>query len=175
MTRTVSARNRHPLARPRGLLQIKGTPIASVMLGSLLSGLLPLVAQAPVLPPFGLMLFIAWRMIRPDIWPLWIGLPLGLFDDVMTGQPIGSAVFLWSIVLIGLEFESRGQWWYDYKRDWIVAAIAIIFAIAGGWVIVRLAGQGGSMVQLTPQMAYSVGLFPLVVRFCARLDSWRLP
>ncbi len=42
------------------------------MLGSL-APLLPIIAAGPVLPPFGFMMLLAWRMVRPGLLPLWIG------------------------------------------------------------------------------------------------------
>ncbi len=101
------------IARPRTALHIRGTPIISVLLGSMIVALVPVVAQTPLLPPFGLMVFLGWRMLRPEIWPLWIGAPLGLFDDVMSGQPIGSAMFLWTAILLLLDFENQRHVWRD--------------------------------------------------------------
>ncbi len=171
----MSSRADSPIARPRHVLQIRGTPVVSVLFASMLPSLLPIVAQAPLLPPFGLMLFIAWRVLRPEIWPLWIGLPFGLFDDIMSGAPIGSAVLLWTLILLAFEVEIRRPFWRDYWHDWGAASLAIATAIFAGWLFVRIGGNGGPLFQIVPQIAYSVGLFPLVVRMCAALDRWRLP
>ncbi len=171
----MSSRHDARIARRRNALQIWGTPVAAVLIGSMLPALLPIVAQAPVFPPLGFMAFIAWRLLRADIWPLWIGLPLGLFDDLMSGQPLGSAVLLWTVVLLALELESRRHFWRDYRHDWLSAAFAIVFVLLAGWLFVRIGGHGGPAVQLVPQIAYSIALFPLVVRICAALDRWRLP
>lgn len=171
MTRRYESR----IGRPRTVLHIRGTPIVSVLLGSAIAPLLPLVAQTPLLPPFGLMIFLAWRVLRPEIWPLWAGVPLGLFDDVMSGQPIGSAMVLWTMILLAFDLENQRHFWRDYWHGWFIATLALAFALAGGWLIVHLAGQGGSLVQILPQLAYSIGFFPLIVRLCAALDRWRLP
>ena len=171
----MSSRYDRSIGRDRHVIHVRGTPIVTVLLGSLAPAVLPIVAQSPMLPPFGLMMLVAWRLLRADIWPLWIGLPLGLFDDLMSGQPIGSAVLLWTLVLLALEMESRRHFWRDYWHDWFTASLAFIFALFGGWLFVRMAGGGSPLAQTVPQMIYSIGLFPLVVRFCAALDRWRLP
>jgi rod shape-determining protein MreD len=171
----MNGRSSTRIARPRHSLQIKGTPVMAVMFGSLLASALPIIAQVPLLPPFGLMIFVAWRLIRPDIWPLWIALPLGLFDDIMSGQPLGSAVLLWTLILLGLDMEHQRNFWRDYWHDWLIGGFAIAFALLGGWFFVHLSGNGGSVVQIVPQIAYSIGLLPLIVRICAALDRWRLP
>lgn len=169
------ARYDNRIGRRRTALHIRGTPAISVMIGSLIPAMLPMIAQTPLMPPLGLMLLIAWRMLRPEVWPLWVGLPLGLFDDLMSGQPLGSAVLLWTIILLALDFENQRHFWRDYWHGWFTASFALAFAIGGSWTIIRLAGYGGSAVQILPQIAYSIGLFPLSVRICASLDKWRLP
>jgi len=171
----MSSRYDNRIGRQRTLLHIRGTPILSVMLGSMVGTLVPTIAQTPLLPPFGLMVLIAWRLLRPEVWPLWIGVPLGLFDDLMSGQPFGCAMFLWTVILLGLDFESQRHFWRDYWHGWFTASFALAFAIGGGWTVVRLAGYGGPIIQIVPQIAYSIGLFPLIVRLCAVLDKWRLP
>lgn len=171
----MSSRFNNRIGRPRSVLHIRGVPIVSVMFGSMIPAVIPMIAQQPLLPPCGLLILIAWRQLRPEIWPLWIGLPLGLFDDLMSGQPIGSAVFLWTALLLMLDFESQRHFWRDYWHGWIIAALAISFVLVGGWLAVHLSGGGGTVIQILPQIAYSIGLFPLIVRICAALDRWRLP
>ncbi len=93
----------------------------------------------------------------------------------MSGAPAGGAVLLWTVVLLVLEVEGSRHFWRDYLHDWMSASLAIIFVLFFGWAFVRLGGNGGPVVQIVPQIAYSIGLFPLVVRVCAALDRWRLP
>ena len=63
-----------------------GTPWATIMLGSL-APVLPVIPAVPVLPPLGFLLLLGWRLVRPGLLPLWAGVPLGLFDDLFSGQP----------------------------------------------------------------------------------------
>ena len=163
------------IGRRRTWLHLWGTPVLSVMFGSILVPILPIVAQSPFMPPFGLMILIAWRVLRPEIWPLWIGFPLGLFDDVMSGQPIGSAPLIWTLILLALDIEGQRHFWRDYWHGWIIAALALAFAVLADWLIVHMAGQGGRINLVMPQLILAIGLFPFVVRLCAVLDRWRLP
>lgn len=167
-------RYRSTIAQDRSRLRTQGTPIISVMLGSA-APIMPMIAVTPALPPFGLLFLLAWRLLRPELWPLWIAAPLGLFDDIMSGQPIGSSMFLWTVTLIGIEIASSRLLWRDYWQDWLIAAAAIIFCLFGGAYFVRLSAGGGSILVVLPQMAWSILLFPAVVRLCALIDRWRLP
>jgi rod shape-determining protein MreD len=149
-------------------------PIISVMMGSVATSTLPLVAGAPMLPPFGLMILLAWRLMRPGMWPAWIGLPLGLFDDLYNGQPFGSSALVWSLCMISIELLDLRGVWRDYVRDWLIAAVLIIVALLAGLGISALAQPAPEVFIIVPQMLLSILLYPLAVRFCARLDGWRL-
>ncbi len=150
-----------------------GTPVITVMLGSMLTAL-PVIAQSPVMPPLGLLLLLSWRLLRPELWPAWIGLPLGLFDDMMSGQPLGSAMCLWTAALIVTDFADRRLIWRDYWHDWLIAALAVIVCLSGGLVFVHLTGGGGSIMLIVPQMIWSALLYPVVARQVFWLDRWRI-
>lgn len=165
------------LSHARSPLRIRATPIIAVMLGSLLPAMIPVVSLSPTVPPLGLMMMLGWRLLRPELWPLWIGLPLGFFDDIATGHPIGTAMCLWTITMVVIDSISIRLLWRDYGQDWLIASIAIIAVIAASWLFMHLApgGGGGSLNRLVPQILLSIMLFPLIMRLCARLDRWRLP
>lgn len=165
------------LSQSRSPLRIRATPIVAVMLGSLLPAMIPIVSLSPTTPPLGLMMLLAWRLLRPELWPLWIGLPLGFFDDIATGHPVGTAMCLWTLAMVTIDSVSVRLIWRDYAQDWLIASIAIIAIVTMSWLFMHLApgGGGGQLNRLGPQILLSIMLFPLVARLCARLDRWRLP
>lgn len=165
------------LGRARSPLRMRGTPIATVMLGSLLPSMVPAIALSPAAPPLGLMMLLGWRLLRPELWPLWIGLPLGFFDDIVTGQPVGTAMCLWTAALVVIDSVSVRLIWRDYWQDWLIAAAAIIGVTAMSWLFMKLGpgGGGGPLTRQVPQMLFGILTFPLIARLCARLDRWRLP
>jgi rod shape-determining protein MreD len=143
------------------------------MIGSM-APLLPIIASAPILPPFGLLLLVAWRLRHRTIWPVWIGLPLGLWDDIFSGQPLGSSMLLWTIVMLGLDVVDRRMVWRDFWQDWGLAAVVIALTLLAGLGIANLTGGNTSPLIILPQMAISIALFPLLARVCAVFDTWRL-
>lgn len=154
--------------------RMRAIPIGTVVIGSL-APLLPAIATWPFMPPLGLVMLLGWRFLRPEIWPLWIGLPLGLFDDLLSGNPIGSAVFLWTAILIALDMFDNRFIWRDYWFDWLMATAGIAFYITGSMLASSFADGGSpSLDPLAPQLAASIFVFPLALRLCARLDRWRL-
>lgn len=148
-------------------------PVLAVMAGSL-TAVLPIVAEWPALPPFGLLMLLGWRLLRPEMWPAWIALPLGLFDDLFSGQPLGSAMALWTIAFLAFDMMDNRAVWRDYWVDWLAAAAAIIFCLGGGVALVAFTTGGGHFLSIVPQTLISILLFPAAMRLCAALDRWRL-
>lgn len=169
MSRAILSEREARIARLRGQV----LPAVTTMLGSA-TVLLPLVATSPVLPPFGFMMLLAWRLLRPELWPLWIGLPLGLVDDLFSGQPIGSAPLLWTIVLLAHDQVARQNLLRDHWQDWMTAVVAISFVLGGGLVAANLAGGASAPETIVPQLLLSCLLYPVVARSVATLDRWRL-
>jgi rod shape-determining protein MreD len=150
-----------------------GLPWLSILLGSL-TPWLPVIAPAPILPPFGFMLLLAWRLLRPGLLPLWAGLPLGLFDDLYSGQPMGSGVLLFSLTLLAIELIEIRFPWRNFWLDWLTGSAMLIAYLV---VAAVLSGSALTLVQLAvivPQLVLSIVLFPVVARLVSRLDRLRL-
>ena len=170
MSRTLTYRGYQPVLSAKA----RAVPIVSTMIGSLVPALLPMIAQAPVVPPFGLMTLLAWRLLRPGFWAVWAPLPLGFFDDLVSGQPVGSAMLCWTLAFLAIEASERSVLWRDYVQDWVVAAAAIAGCLVAGYFLALFAGGAAPILAIVPQILASMLLFPAVARLCARLDVWRL-
>jgi rod shape-determining protein MreD len=150
-----------------------GIPWLSILLASL-TPLLPIIAPAPIVPPLAYMLLLAWRLMRPGLLPLWAGLPLGAFDDLLSGQPFGSGILLFSLALIGIELLDARFPWRSFWQDWIIAigllaAYLIIGALVSGGRVDR-----ALLLALVPQFVLSIVMFPIVARVVSLLDRLRL-
>lgn len=168
----IDRRPRTRIDRAPTQLQLAGIPVISVMLGSL-TALLPIIASAPLLPPLGFMVLIAWRMLHRTLWPVWMTLPLGFFDDMFSGQPIGSAIFLWTLAFLTIDLFDRRMLWRDFWQEWGLAAALTCILLIAQLVIANSFGNPTSPSVLVPQMILSVLLLPLITRLCARIDLVR--
>ena len=148
-------------------------PWLVVMLGSL-SPMLPFVTSAPLLPPFGFLLLVAWQQQRPGLFPVWAGLPLGLFDDLYSGQPFGSAVLLWSITMLGLDLLEFRFPWRGVTLNWLAASGIVTAYLALAALIANAAAGGTSLALLLPQIALSVLAYPIAARIAGAADRLRL-
>ncbi len=174
MRRTLAGRFRaRGINRAPSPLLAHATPWLSIMLASLLPSL-PVIASAPVLPPFGFLLLLAWRQVRPGLLPVWTGLPLGAIDDLYSGQPFGSAILLWSLAMIALEVIDTRIPWRSYWLDWLAAAAAIGLYLVLGLLFANAAGGAADLMAIAPQTATSVLLYPLAGRAASALDRFRL-
>lgn len=152
-----------------------GIPTASILIGSLFP-LFPSISIYPLAPPMGLLMLLGWRTLVRDLWPAWAAIPLGLFDDLFSGQPMGSAMLLWTLVFLTFDIFDRWMMWRDYRQDWAISAALIALVLTLSLAISNLAGGSTSILLIFPQILISILAFPLAVRLCAMLDRlrWKL-
>ncbi|WP_233997123.1 rod shape-determining protein MreD [Porphyrobacter sp. HT-58-2] len=153
--------------------RVRSVPYLSIMLGSLLPVLL-VADLMPLLPSLGFMMLLAWRMVRPGLLPLWAGAPLGAFDDLVSGQPFGSAILLWSLAMIAIELAETRFPWRDFWHDWVTAStLAVAYWLAA--LLLSGASVTPEMLMVAgPQALLSVLLYPILARMVAGLDRFRL-
>ncbi len=153
--------------------RVRVVPYAAIMLASLLPVVL-IADLMPLLPPLGFLMLLAWRMVRPGIMPLWAGAPLGAFDDLVSGQPFGSAIMLWSLTMIAIELIETRFPWRDFWHDWFTAGV-----MTGIYWIATILLSGAPVTQemlivAAPQALLAVLLYPIIARMVAGLDRFRL-
>lgn len=173
LVNAVNDRFRRRINRAPSPVLARGVPWLSVMLASLLPGWL-FMASAPYVPPFGFLVLLAWRQLRPGLLPVWAGLPLGFFDDLYSGQPLGSAILLWSMAMILLEVIELRFPWRNFALEWLLATALIVVYIIASLGAANAAGGNAPLVVLAPQAILSVLLYPFVGRIVALLDRFRL-
>jgi len=127
-----------------------------------------------VLPPIAFMVLLAWRMLRPSLLPVWIGLPLGLWDDLFSGQPVGSAVILWSAAMLAMEVIDARFLWRGFVQDWLAASALLAVYLFFAATFAGFATGYPLPLTVGPQLLLSVVLFPVVNRTVALLDRIRL-
>ena len=150
-----------------------GLPWVTVVLGSL-APWLPVIAPAPVMPPLGFVVLLAWRLLRPGLFPLWAGLPLGMLDDLYSGQPFGSAVLLFSLTLLGIELIELRFPWRGFLLDWALASVILALYLGASALVSGAVLTPRQLVVIVPQLIISIVVFPLVARLIAGLDRVRL-
>ena len=159
--------------RSHSSLLAYGIPWLTIMLGSL-APWLPVIAPAPVLPPFGLLMLLGWRLVQPGLLPRWAGLPLGLFDDLFSGQPMGSGILLFSLALLAIELIEIRFPWRTFLLDWLTASVLLVVYLVAAALFSGAGLSGGQFTVLLPQLLLSIVLFPIITRMVALLDRFRL-
>lgn len=156
---------------PKRLAQF--TPAASVVAASALA-LLPIVASVGWGPDFGLLLLLAWRLLRGDAIPSWWAAPLGLINDLITGSPIGLSVVIWSGAVLALELLDRRTMWRDYWVEWALAALLLFLNDVVRWRVDALMGAPLPFAVLWPPLVIAIFTFPLAAWAASTIDRWRL-
>jgi rod shape-determining protein MreD len=151
----------------------QAVPILATLVACLLD-LLPIVAASPLIPDFAYLAVLAWRLLRPELWVAWMALPLGLFDDLVAGHPLGQSMALWTLTFLVFDLVDSRVGWRDYWMDWFFASLVILGYTAGTWYVAKMMGSRVDPAVLAPQLALSVFAYPLVARIVIALDRWRL-
>ena len=137
-----------------------------------LIAIIPVIATFPLLPPFGLLVLLAWRLMRPETIRIWAPLLYGLFDDLVSGQPLGSAMLLWTIGVLGIDLLDQRLVARDFWQDWILAAGATCFTLIGGRLIAtRFEAHVDTLLLF--QVIVSILFYPFAARLVAWLDRKR--
>ena len=113
-------------------------------------------------------------MLRPELWPAYYGLGLGLFNDLLGGHPLGQSMALWTATFLACDLLDSRSGWRDYWLDWLFASVIIVLYVAGEWRIARWVGSGIEFEVILPQLLLAIFCYPLVARLIVALDRWRL-
>lgn len=163
--------SRPPFEEPLGRRRARLLPWATVMVGSLVT-ILPWGATLPLLPPVGLLLMLSWRLLAPLSLRVWAPALLGLFDDLLSGQPLGSAMLLWTLAYFLVEAIDARSGVRDFTQSWTIAALAIAFVLLGGRLVATPLDAHVDSVLLL-QIVMSVLIFPATSRLVAWIDLRR--
>ena len=147
-------------------------PAATVLAGSALSAL-PIVSATGWWPNAGFLMLIAWRLLRADPWPIWWAAPLGFVNDLLTGDPIGLSVSLWTAVMLAMELVDQRTQWRDYWVEWAITTVLVAVDRWADWSVAGLAGAPVAFIQVLPAIAFGVLAFPLAAMIVSRVDRWR--
>ena len=148
-------------------------PAISVIVASLLSAL-PIVSMSGWYPDFGFLVLIAWRLLRADAWPAWWAAPLGFVNDVLTGNPIGLAISIWTATMLVLDLADRRTMWRGYWLEWSLAAVLLLTNESAEWRIAQIMGASLPYRTVLPPLLIAILAFPIAAWIVSRIDRWRL-
>jgi rod shape-determining protein MreD len=157
--------------RPKRLA--RAIPALSVAAASLLS-LLPIVAEVGWMPDTGFLLLLAWRLLRSDVIPAWLAAPLGLWNDLVLGLPIGLSVAIWTGSMLVLDLSDRRTMWRDYWVEWLLAAVLLLVAELATREVDAAMNAPYPFQTILPPLAIAILTFPLAAWVASALDRWRL-
>ena len=148
-------------------------PWASIMLASLVP-IFVIATGIPITPPLGLLMMLAWRLVRPGLLPMWAGLPLGLFDDLFSGHVFGSGVLFFSLSMIAIEAMEARFPWSNFFQDWLTASLIVVVYILFAMILSGAQLSFELLSALGPQVLLSILVFPFLSRIVSRFDRMRL-
>ena len=162
---------RDPFTQSLPVSRARAIPWLTVMAGSLVT-IVPVGATLALLPPCGLLMLLAWRLLAPLALRRWAPALLGLFDDLVSGQPLGSAMMLWTLAFFLIDLFDQRTLFRAFAQDWLIAAAAIAVCLIGGRLVASPLGAHVDGV-LVVQVVVTALLFPYAARLVAWIDRRR--
>lgn len=162
---------RAPIEETVARQRARALPWATVLAGSLVTAL-PIAATLPLLPPCGLLMLLAWRLLAPLSIRMWAPALLGLFDDLVSGQPLGSAMLLWQTGYFLIGALDRRNMPRGFLQDWAIAATICAFCLVAGRLVATPLGAHVDGVLLA-QVMITILAYPLAARIVAWIDRKR--
>ena len=119
----------------------------------------------------GLVTVFYWAIYRPDLFPVFAAFALGLWQDILVGSPIGMHALTlllanWAIVSQRTFFQGKafGVIWWSFSLVAVVAAVL-------SWTVVCVLNMTFiSPVAVFFQTLLTIGAFPFMAWFLARIQ-----
>jgi rod shape-determining protein MreD len=117
-------------------------------------------------------MLLAWRLLARFAFRPWAAAPLGFFDDLVSGQPLGSAVLMWSLAFVAIDMLEQRLAFRDHWQDWLIASGLIALCIIVGRFIAVPVGAHVDTI-LIAQIVVTMLTFPLAARIVAAIQNKR--
>ncbi|MFM7346006.1 MAG: rod shape-determining protein MreD [Tagaea sp.] len=152
-------------------------PLASTALVALLSVVpLPIPEYAVLAPNFVLICAFYWIVHRPDLFPAWGAFLVGLFDDTLSGAPLGLNAFVLLLVhftIVAQHKFFRGKaFWLIWASFALVAAAAAVATAILIFVVAKIVVTPGAFFA---QMALTMAVYPALAAVLGRAQRLFLP
>jgi rod shape-determining protein MreD len=146
------------------------TPIALSFLVVVLTAMpLSVPNYGPVAPNLGIAATFYWVVYRPDVYPPWASFAIGLWEDILSGAPIGMNALLlvvvhWVIIAQRRFFQGKSF----FVIWWAFAMTAGIVAILGWVLTMLLSSTAISPLPALFQFGLSAAIYPFITFMFAR-------
>lgn len=113
---------------------------ALVAFGLVLVAMVPLRLPdvAPVVPALVLVAVYYWAVHRPSLMPAWVVFLIGLFQDLLSGGPVGVGILSLLLVFALVESLRRIMSNASFAAVWLVFSVLAAAALGVGWVLTCL-------------------------------------
>ena len=130
---------------------------------------MPVFASLPVLPHFALLAVYVWVVFQPWMMPAWLGLPIGMITDILTGMPLGANATLMPVMILSLTWAHERLGPRSYSMDWLMlfpVSLVYIFLLAK---LLDFTGTPVSMIVSLVQICSTTLAYPALAWACVRV------
>lgn len=150
----------------------RGLPLGLTFIFVVLSVVpMPVPEYSVLAPSVALMSVYYWTVHRPDLFPAWGAFAVGLFDDVLSGSPLGVNAFVlllahFSIVAQHKVFRGKAFWLVWAAFGFVALGAQILTMVIG----LLLKGAFPDPLVTLAQLALTVSLYPVATAVLGRVQ-----
>ncbi len=116
---------------------------------------------APVMPFLALAAVFYWTVFRPDLLPAWAIFALGLFQDLITGIPLGAGVLALLVVYLTVTAQRRFFSAASFFMLWVSFILIAAIATLAMWLAASaLLGQIVDPAPALLQLLATIAVYP---------------
>jgi rod shape-determining protein MreD len=118
-------------------------------------------ALSPVMPAMALVAVYYWAVHRPDLMPLWAVFLIGLFQDLLSGGPLGVGIMMLLAVHAVVSAQRRFFASASFFLMWLIFALVAFGAQLFAWMLAS--ALAGMVIQPRPamfQVLMTIAVYP---------------
>jgi len=131
---------------------------------------IPLFVELPILPHFALLAVYVWVVFQPWMMPAWLGLPIGMITDILTGMPLGANATLMPIMILLLNSTHNRLGPRSYSLDWLILLPVSFLYILLLAKLLDFTGTTVSLPVLLVQVVSTTLTYPAMAWACVRVQ-----
>lgn len=137
---------------------------------------LPIPEYAVLAPNLVLICAFYWIVHRPDLFPEWGAFAIGLFDDALSGAPLGLNAFVLLVVhatITGQHKFFRGKaFWLIWASFAVLSAAVAVATLLLVFIVMKVVAAPGLFLA---QLGLTIAIYPAAAALLGRIQRLFLP
>jgi rod shape-determining protein MreD len=143
---------------------------AGTVLISTLAMALPFPLAWGVMPNLALLFVIIWASLQPRLMPAWAAFGLGLFADLLFGNPIGVWALIFPVAMVAVRLGEERVEGHSLGVDWAFVSLLLLAGHLLCWQLMEFTGREAALLPLLTQAGVTILAYPVAAVLAGRIQ-----